>query len=210
MANRTILSTNELDNAIDYLDKAAHYFKNRKDSHWFKWLMISLHGALYGFGVCATVGINTDRVLEMKLGKKKLEQKKNEMVEFYKNKLGFDISNEAILDDTVKYNLSQLLGIWDVLDNCQNDSFMMQRSNSKVLVITEVQKEAIDRMILYRNNFAHFKPIHLATITESELWIIKEVVEVIRLLAIESGNVVYLDDNSVEKVKGIFEQFANS
>nr|BDD43636.1 hypothetical protein 5 [Bacillaceae bacterium] len=207
MSNKTILSTNTLDNAIDYLDKAAYCFNNRKDSHWFKWLMISLHGALYGFGVCATVGINTDRVLKMKLGNKRFEQKKKEIVEFYKNKLGFDISNEAILDDTVKYNLSQLLGIWDVLDNCQNDSFMMQRSNSKVLVITEVQKEAIDRMILYRNNFAHFKPLHLATFTESELWIIKEVVEVIRFLAIESGNVVYSNDNSVEKVKSILGNF---
>jgi hypothetical protein len=69
-----ILRTNELDNAIDYLEKAAYYFNNRDDNYWFKWMIISLHGALYGFSVCAIKGTSTERVLEMKLGKKKIDK----------------------------------------------------------------------------------------------------------------------------------------
>lgn len=104
-----ILRTDELDNAIDYLEKAAFYFNNRDDNYWFKWLMISLHGALYGFGVCAVKGISNERVLELKLKKNKIEKKKKEMIEYYKT-LGFDTEeiNEKILDSTLEYNLGKL------------------------------------------------------------------------------------------------------
>lgn len=203
-----ILRTNELENAIDYLEKASFYYNSRDDSYWFKWLMISLHGALYGFGVCAIKGTSTERVLEMKFGKKKFEQKKKEIMDYYKNDLGFNLEgNEALLDSTVKYNLSQLLGIWDILDYCQEESYMTQRLDSKILKITELQKEAINKVINYRNDFAHFKPKGLSVITTSEEWIIKEVLNVINFLALESNNVNYFEEKNLIKVKRIFGQF---
>jgi len=202
-----ILRTNELENATDYLEKAVFHFNNREDNYWFKWLMISLHGALYGFGVCAIMGTNTERVLEMKLGKKKFEEKKKEMIEYYKE-LGFDINADTrILDSTVWYNLSSLLGIWDILDYCQDESYMMQRLDSKVLNITDTQRASIDRMINYRNDFAHFKPRALSVITEGADWIVKDVVDVIKFLALESRNVNYFEESNRDKVKYFFDKF---
>ncbi|MEH7084797.1 hypothetical protein V7139_18950 [Neobacillus drentensis] len=203
-----ILRTDELENAIDYLEKAAYHFNNRENDYWFKWLMISLHGALYGFGVCAVKGTSTERVLVMKLGKKKIEQKKKEILDYFKNDLGFDVEgHEERLESTVWYNVSQLLGINDILDYCQSEVYMMQRLDSKVLKITELQQEAINKMILYRNDFAHFKPKGLSVITEGADWIVKEVVGVIRFLALESGNVTYFDEENRDKVIQHLEQF---
>lgn len=201
-----ILHTNELENAIDYLEKAAYYYNNREDPYWFKWLMISLHGALYGFGVCAVKGINSERVLEMKLGKAKQEQMKKEFVDYYKNDLGFEITGN-ILDSSARYHLKQLLGIKDILEFCMDETYMQQRLDSKVLKITEQQRLAINSMVLYRNDFAHFKPRSVSVITESEEWIIKEVVDVIKFLALESNNVNYRNRDNKEKVKQLFEQF---
>ncbi|WNB93410.1 hypothetical protein [Bacillus sp. NEB1478] len=203
-----ILRTNELDNAIDYLEKAAFYFNNRVDNYWFKWMIISLHGALYGFGVCAIKGTSTERVLEMKLGKKKLEQKKKEIIDFYKYELGFDVEQGSnLLDSTVEYNSSQLLSIKTILEHCQNESYMMQQFDSKILKISEPQQNAIDKMILYRNDFAHFKPKALSVITQGEDWIVKEVVDVIKFLALDSGNVTYFEDSIFEKVKYLINRF---
>ncbi|MED4229486.1 hypothetical protein [Neobacillus cucumis] len=201
-----ILRTDELENAIDFLEKAAYHYNNKEDKYWFKWLMISLHGALYGFGVCAVKGTYTERVLEMKLGRKRFEQKRKETIEHFK-KLGYEIEDESILDDIIEYNASDLLAIKKILDCCQSETYMMQRSDSKILKITDIQDEAIDKMIFYRNDFIHFKPRGLTVITEGSDWIVKAVVDVIRFLALESNNVNYFEEKNREKVKFILEQF---
>jgi hypothetical protein len=201
-----ILRTNEVENAIDYLEKAAYYYNNRKDTYWFKWLMISLHGALYGFGVCAVKGINTERVLEMKLGKAKQEKMKKEFAEYFKNKFGYEIE-EKLLNSSAEYQLKQLIGIKDILEYCMDETYMMQRLDSKVLKITEQQRIAINSMVLHRNDFAHFKPTAISVILEGEEWVIKEVVDVIKFLALESNNVNYRNRDNKEKTNQIFEQF---
>lgn len=203
------LRTDELDNAIDYLEKAASYFNNRdKNNYWFKWLMISLHGALYGFAVCAVKGIKIERVLELKIKKNRIEKKKKEMIEYYRT-IGFDIEtiDERILNSTLEYNLSKLLSIKDVIELCQNEEIMMQRYNSKALTLTENQDDAINKVISYRNEFAHFKPRGLSVITFTEKWIVKEVVEVIKFLALESGNIIYTEGNTKEQVESILQKF---
>lgn len=201
---KEILRTDELENAIDYLEKATFHFNNREDAYWFKWLMISLHGALYGFGVCAVKGIRPERVMKFK--KSKFEQMKNETVEYYKG-LGFVIKDGKLLDSTVRYNLSQLLGIWEILKSCQDESYMIQRLDSKILKITERQQEAISKMIDYRNDFAHFKPKGISLITEGADWIIKEVIDVIRFLALESKNVNYFERTNIDRVDQLLNEF---
>ncbi|MGG1400571.1 hypothetical protein ABE288_22515 [Bacillus salipaludis] len=201
-----ILRTNELENAIDYLEKALYHFNNREDKYWFKWSMISLHGALYGFGVCAVKGTNTERVLEMKLGKAKVEQRKKEFAEYFKEQYGQEL-DERILDSSVRYNLKSLLSIKDILEYCQEEKYMMQRLDSKILKITEQQRMAINSMVLYRNDFAHFKPRGLSVITEGADWIVKEVMDVIKFLALESNNVNYFGEENRNKVMRILEKF---
>ncbi|MDE3838645.1 hypothetical protein C0966_04480 [Bacillus methanolicus] len=203
MEDKLILRTNELDNAIDYLEKAAYYFNNRNDSHWFKWLMISLHGALYGFGVCAIKGTNPSlRVLD-ELSKKQIRETLPLLSERY---LGFDQAiskdhQEILADEHMLIVLKTLAEnnlnkIWDVLDKCEDPDYMLQNTESKVLKRTPKQIKAIEKLINYRNDFAHFKPRALSVITSSEEWIIEEVITVIKFLALESGNIFYFEEHS--------------
>lgn len=50
-------------NALDYLHRACKYIHEteRNPLSW-KWVVIAMHGALYGFAVCALKGTNPDRV----------------------------------------------------------------------------------------------------------------------------------------------------
>lgn len=53
--------TDEKENAVDFLEAAAVFYAGDHPHKW-KWLTISLHGALYGFAVLAITGTNPDRV----------------------------------------------------------------------------------------------------------------------------------------------------
>jgi hypothetical protein len=54
--------TDERENAIESLEQAARFYRSRLKHRW-KWLMIALHGALYGFAVSAVRGTDPDRVM---------------------------------------------------------------------------------------------------------------------------------------------------
>ena len=59
------LRLTEETNALDYLEKAHDYIGQTESSDiaW-KWVVLSLHGALYGFAICSLKGTNYDRVLK--------------------------------------------------------------------------------------------------------------------------------------------------
>ena len=49
-----VLTLNEKENAIDYLTMAIRALVElRNNSYAWKWVLISLHGAIYGFAICA-------------------------------------------------------------------------------------------------------------------------------------------------------------
>lgn len=55
--NRKYIEFTAETNAIDYLSKVPHFLdsatRHRKD---WKWVIVGLHGAIYGFAICATQG----------------------------------------------------------------------------------------------------------------------------------------------------------
>ena len=55
--------TEEL-NALDYLEKAYLFIQETESNllAW-KWVVLSLHGALYGFAICACKGTNPENVI---------------------------------------------------------------------------------------------------------------------------------------------------
>ena len=64
----------EESNALDYLEKAVEFIRrvDTNPTDW-KWVILSLHGALYGFMVCALKGTDPDRVaFKDKNGKRRL------------------------------------------------------------------------------------------------------------------------------------------
>ena len=51
----------EKSNAIDYLEKAVRFLLEVDKDKWaLKWIAMSIHGALYGFGVCVVCGISSE------------------------------------------------------------------------------------------------------------------------------------------------------
>ena len=53
------LRLNTEQNALDYLERAAIFIKETVgDIKTWKWVMIALHGALYGFAIAASAGTN--------------------------------------------------------------------------------------------------------------------------------------------------------
>lgn len=68
------LRLTEETNALDYLEKAAWFIQQtEKDLLAWKWVVLSLHGALYGFAICACQGTNYENVVtKNKKGEEKL------------------------------------------------------------------------------------------------------------------------------------------
>ena len=59
------LRIEEHTNALDYLEKIYLYLLNPDKHHYsWKWIMICLHGAMYGFAISACKGSNSESVIE--------------------------------------------------------------------------------------------------------------------------------------------------
>jgi hypothetical protein len=55
--------TDERENTIDFLEATAR-FRAARNKHKWKWVAISIHGALYGFAILALKGTDPDRVVQ--------------------------------------------------------------------------------------------------------------------------------------------------
>ncbi|MHC4756772.1 MAG: hypothetical protein ACYTBP_16725 [Planctomycetota bacterium] len=63
MVREKHLTINEEANALDYLSRAGRFIKETEnDLLAWKWVVLSLHGALYGFAVCACQGTDPRNV----------------------------------------------------------------------------------------------------------------------------------------------------
>ncbi len=71
---RKYIEFSELTNTLDYLEHADFYIHQVKTNiKAWKWVVITLFGALYGFAVCALKGTSSDNVtFKTKKGMKKL------------------------------------------------------------------------------------------------------------------------------------------
>lgn len=53
----------EESNALDYFERAAQFIREAStDNQAWKWVIFALHGALYGFAICACKGTNYENV----------------------------------------------------------------------------------------------------------------------------------------------------
>ena len=69
--NKSYLTFTEETNALDYLERAAGFLREAEtDIRAWKWAIIALHGALYGFAICANKGTDYANVTEKQRGKK--------------------------------------------------------------------------------------------------------------------------------------------
>jgi hypothetical protein len=206
MDNEIVYSTSELENSVDYLEMTLHFLKEKEHPHRFKWLMINLHGALYGFGVLAIKGTSSISRVYEEISEKKKQNAKNAIIQQYKS-LGIEglLDDGSNLDSLITFQKGLLLRIWDVIKRAESPDYMIQNTNSKLLELNDKQSHAIDKMIKYRNDFAHFKPMALGIIGDYEEDVVYPVLEVIEFIALETNNVLYFEDNH-QKVEQIFKE----
>jgi len=146
--------TDERENAVDFLWTAASFYSGSHPHKW-KWLTISLHGALYSFAVLAVTGTDPDRVSKGKEGKAK-----------------------------------HLISMWEALNRCQNDIYMLQYHDSRRLHVSSDELRALKMLSQeFRNNFEHFMPKLWSIEVSGFSAIVNHVCRVIHFLALESGNV---------------------
>lgn len=176
------LELTEVTNAIDYLNRVKFFAEEAlNDPTAWKWVIISLHGALYGFAISALVGTNYDRVLSNR------------------KKRGNDKGIRKAKPHLIPFN--------EAIRRCQDPNWMEQNIFSKILTLTIKQKKSI-RLLqeVLRNNFEHFVPkswvIDLYGMPEVSI----NVLNVIRFLAVDSRNCYYHTQSQIKTVKSLVFQ----
>jgi len=165
------LRLTEKTNALDYLEKAYHYICQTETNVFaWKWLILALHGALYGFAICACQRANRYNVA-------------------FKTKKGKE----------------QLIGFDKALELCQNPNWMRMYIFSKHLQLSKQQEESILRLKELRNEFEHYIPTSWSIEIHGMPYITIDVLEVIRFLALDTGN-CHLTTTQKKKVKSIVFQ----
>lgn len=156
--NAKWLRLSEETNALDYLEKVYFYIQQtEKNTIAWKWVVLALHSALYGFAICAIQGTNPDRVT-------------------YKTKKGVE----------------KLIGFDEALKRCQNPQWMLQYLHSKCFQLSKEEKASIKFLKnILRDSFQHFIPRGWLIEIHGMPQMVIDCLNVIRFLAIESGNCFY-------------------
>lgn len=233
------LRLTEEKNALDFLEKAGRFIlETENNSISWKWVVLSLHGTLYGFAICACKGTNPERVIDFSRKGRvahELETLPDEIETegFPQNvKINYDpikrrIIFKGVMSDKVRrlliglskndlyqvaineiYGKShRLINFGEALKRCQDPSWMQMTLISKPLQLSDQQKESIEILKhLLRNNFEHYIPKAWSIEIHGMPQITIDVLDVIRFLAVETGNYIHLNSTQIRKVKSIVYQ----
>ena len=160
-------------NALDYLEKAFEFIRLAdKDEMAWKWVTIALHGALYGFAICALEQGNFENVLK--------RNKKGEIIR--------DIKGDP-----------KLIDFWKTLNRCQDPNVM---GGASVLKLTPDQLRSISLLTKkLRNVFMHFIPTGSSIEIHGMPHIALDTLNAIRFLALETRTAIHLNDGQKDNVK---------
>jgi hypothetical protein len=156
-------------NALDYLERAARFIREATtDETAWKWVIIGLHGSLYGFAICACKGTDYHNVT-------------------YMTKHG-----------------RRLISFAEALEACQDLKRMKMTVMSKPLVLSSEQRTAIEQLQQsLRNPFEHYIPMSWYIELHGMPTLAIHCLEVIRFLALETGNYTMLSNEQCERVEAL-------
>lgn len=163
----------EESNALDYLEKTVEFIHRADtDSMDWKWVFLSLHGALYGFMICALKGTDPARVV-----------RKNAR------------------------NQWRLIDFGTALKWCQDPRYMMMTTESKVLRLSQTQKQSLDLIQnRFRNEFAHYEPRLWSIDLHRMPQVVIDGLEVTRLLSLETGNYMHLTIEAGKRIETLITE----
>ncbi|MDD9851121.1 MAG: hypothetical protein OXU94_05070 [Gammaproteobacteria bacterium] len=197
----------EESNAIDYLEKAYYFLTliKQEPTNW-KWVILALHGALYGFAICALQGAHYELVYRgIKLQKNNRKDVGSQKEKSRKNCWRSFLRLLAGADSQKKKSKTKFLESLDsALRKCQNSQIMSRFICGRPLVLTTSQKASIEKMKQIRNSFAHYEPRIWIILTECLPHISNDVLDVILFLATKTGTNphVVLKRNEIERLIG--------
>ncbi|HEY5707492.1 MAG TPA: hypothetical protein VIS96_18180 [Terrimicrobiaceae bacterium] len=167
------LTFTEETNALDYLERASRFIRHAAtdDTAW-KWVIIALHGSLYGFAICACKGTDHHNVTRATKGGDR-----------------------------------RLISFGDALKACQDPQRMRMTVMSKPLVLSEDQRAAIKKIQeSFRNPFEHYIPMSWHIEIHGMPTLAIHCLEVIRFLALETGNYTMLSGEQFERVQALVSE----
>lgn len=154
------LRLDERINAIDYLEKTLYFIKDTEhDFMAWKWVVISLHNALYAFAICACAGSNSDIVAP--IVKKGKNAGKRQLISFGK---ALEYCQKPSLMEM--FTFSKYL----ILTDSQKESIDWLKNE-------------------FRDNFEHFPPKGWSIELHGMPQVIIDILNIIRFLAIETRNI---------------------
>lgn len=226
-------------NALDFLEKAGRFIiETENNSIAWKWVILSLHGALYGFAICACKGTSPERVIDFKRKSKishalEILPHEIETKGFPQNvKINYDpqkkrVIFKGVMSDDVRRLLvglskndlyqeainkiylesHRLISFGEAIKRCQDPSWMQMTIMSRPLQFSNEQKESIEVLKhLLRNNFEHYIPKVWSIEIHGMPQIAIDLLDVIRFLAVETGNYILLNSTQIRKIKSIVYQ----
>ena len=108
-----------------------------------------------------------------------------------------------------KNNIDKLISLDEAIRRCQSPEYTKMTIASKELVLSNKQKESI-RILkdILRNNFIHYIPSNWSIEIHGCPGMAIDILNIIKFLALESGNYISLSDNQKKKVKFYIESGA--
>jgi hypothetical protein len=220
-AQKEVLYIDTLENAIDSLETIIQFF-NREDNLKWKWIVLSLHHALYSFCILNLEGSNYHDVLsygnsddENILFKRDSEKWKRSKIIKRGNQGGYVIEWEKIegeppINKKQKKKKEKLIGFWTALARVQDKELWMGRfTDSKPITISDEEWESIEYLNYFRNKLTHYIPIIMGADVEEIKNHCKKIINPIKSLALETHQVPYFEMSGIERVKKALNKIEN-
>jgi len=158
------MEIDEFTNAVDDLKQTISALSRFDNKFRWKWVVLGLDRALYGFMICMLKGSNYRHVLDWRKAPKAVKEARKR---FYSN----DSSSHREGDDDILRNYSlgekaRLISFHNAFERIQDSRMTIQPFVSRGIQLTDSEKASVNELHRdFRNMFAHFRPT---------LWLINE------------------------------------
>ncbi len=201
------LRLTEETNALDCLERACIWLQEvEQDVMLWKWVILALYGAVYGFAVSACRGTNPENVREKPQGKEP-QYSEDEASILAQVSLDPEV-RRAASEELEKYKKrrkkeddERLLSFQKVIELSQNAAYV-----SNPLQLTDQEKRSLDSLHKLRNKLVHYFPKLWSLELHYLPLMAKNVLRVIRFLALESNIYTCLEEGERAKVEKLIAQ----
>jgi tetratricopeptide (TPR) repeat protein len=195
----------EMENAIDYLERTADFLEERGPVHAWKWVWISLYEAIYSFLICALKGTNPDNVLQPiqcpNGGCGKWSMPGDIQDNGFKcPKCAADMSG-IFEENLIAFKLA--------LERSQDPSWMCRYTISEVLTLDDKDKKALKKLSYIGNGLLNLVPKSWAIQVPGRDELILRVADIVEKIALPKHN-IFLNDLQEKRLKLVIKRIRDN